>query len=42
MLVSQLQVYNFRRFKSIDGKPSLSITFHEGLNAELSLKNQGG
>ena len=33
MIVSQLQVYNFRRFKSIDGKPGLSITFHEGLNA---------
>ncbi len=36
MIVSQLQVYNFRRFKSIDGKPGLSITFHEGLNVNRS------
>ena len=27
MIVSQLQIYNFRRFKSMDGKPGLSITF---------------
>ena len=33
MIVSQLQIYNFRRFKSIDGKPGLFITLHEGLNA---------
>ena len=28
MIVSQLQVYDFRRSKSIDGKPGISITFH--------------
>ena len=33
MIVSQLQIYNFRRFRSVDGKPGLSITLHEGLNA---------
>ena len=33
MIVSQLQLYNFRWFKSIDGAPGLSVTFHKGLNA---------
>lgn len=33
MIVSQLQIYNFRRFRSMDEKPGLSITFHEGLDA---------
>ena len=41
MIVSQLQVYNFRRFKSIDGKPVLSITFHEGLNALIGENDSG-
>ena len=41
MIVSQLQVYNFRRFKSIDGKPGLSITFHEGLNALIGENDSG-
>lgn len=41
MIVSQLRIYNFRRFKSIDGKPGLSITFHEGLNALISENDSG-
>ncbi len=41
MIVSQLQIYNFRRFKSIVGKLGLSVTFHEGLNA-LSGENDSG
>ena len=41
MIVSQLQVYNFRRFKSIGGKPGLYNTFHEGLNA-LIVENDTG
>ena len=41
MIVSQLQVYNFRRFKSIDGKPGLSIIFHEGLNALIGENDSG-
>ena len=41
MIVSQLQIYNFRRFKSIDGKPGLSITFHEGLNALIGENDSG-
>ncbi len=27
MIVSQLQIYNFRRFKSIDGKPGHCYQF---------------
>ncbi len=41
MIVSQLQIYNFRRFRSIDGKPGLSITFHEGLNALIGENDSG-
>ena len=41
MIVSQLQIYNFRRFRSMDGKPGLSITFHEGLNALISENDSG-
>lgn len=41
MIVSQLQIYDFRRFKSIDGKPGLSITFHEGLNALIGENDSG-
>ena len=29
MIVSQLQIYNFRRFRSVDGKPGLFITINE-------------
>ena len=41
MIVSQLQIYNFRRFRSMDGKPGLSITFHEGLNALIGENDSG-
>lgn len=33
MIVSELKIYNFRRFKSVNGLPGLKITFHKGLNA---------
>lgn len=33
MIVSELKLYNFRKFKSVDGMPGLHITFHKGLNA---------
>ena len=32
-MISELKIYNFRRFKSVDGAPGLKITFHKGLNA---------
>ena len=41
MIVSQLQIYNFRRFRSMDGMPGLSITFHEGLNALIGENDSG-
>lgn len=41
MIVSQLQIYNFRRFRSVDGKPGLSIIFHEGLNALIGENDSG-
>ena len=33
MIISELKLYNFRRFKSVDGEPGLVISFHKGLNA---------
>lgn len=41
IIVSQLQIYNFRRFKSIVGKLGLSVTFHEGLNALIGEIDSG-
>lgn len=32
MIVSELKLYNFRRFKSVDGAPGLRIMFHIILN----------
>ena len=33
MYVSELRLYDFRQFKSVDGKPGLEVRFHPGLNA---------
>lgn len=41
MIISELKVYNFRRFKSVDGAPGLHITFHEGLNALIGENDSG-
>ena len=41
MIISELKVYNFRRFKSVDGVPGLQITFHEGLNALIGENDSG-
>lgn len=41
MIVSELNLYNFRRFKSIDGKPGLHISFHKGLNALIGENDSG-
>lgn len=41
MILSELKMYNFRRFKSVDGAPGLSITFHKGLNALIGENDSG-
>lgn len=41
MIVSELSIYNFRRFKSVNGAPGLKITFHKGLNALIGENDSG-
>lgn len=41
MVVSELKLYNFRRFKSVNGEPGLHITFHMGLNALIGENDSG-
>lgn len=41
MIVSELKMYNFRRFKSIEGKPGLHVSFHKGLNALIGENDSG-
>ena len=41
MLISELKIYNFRRFKSIDGAPGLKVSFHKGLNALIGENDSG-
>lgn len=41
MIVSELKLYNFRRFKSVNGDPGLHITFHKGLNALIGENDSG-
>ena len=41
MMISELQIYNFRRFKSVDGIPSLQVAFHKGLNALIGENDSG-
>ena len=41
MIISELRIYNFRRFKSVDGAPGLKITFHRGLNALIGENDSG-
>lgn len=41
MIVSELKIYNFRQFKSINGAPGLKITFHKGLNALIGENDSG-
>ena len=33
MIVSSLDLYNYRKFQSVNGQLGLSLTFLEGLNA---------
>lgn len=41
MIISELKIYNFRRFKSVGGVPGLKITFHKGLNALIGENDSG-
>ena len=41
MIISELRVYNFRRFKAVDDAPGLKITFHKGLNALIGENDSG-
>lgn len=41
MIISELKIYNFRRFKSVDDVPGLEITFHKGLNALIGENDSG-
>ena len=41
MIISELKIYDFRRFKSADGAPGLHITFHKGLNAMIGENDSG-
>lgn len=41
MIISELRIYDFRRFKSVDGVPGLQITFHKGLNALIGENDSG-
>lgn len=40
-MISELKIYNFRRFKTVDGAPGLQITFHKGLNALIGENDSG-
>lgn len=41
MIISELKIYNFRRFKSVGDVPGLKITFHKGLNALIGENDSG-
>ena len=41
MIVSELKLYDFRRFHAENGTPGLSITFHKGLNALIGENDSG-
>ena len=41
MIISELKIYNFRRFNARDDEPGLYITFHKGLNALIGENDSG-
>lgn len=41
MILSKLELYNFRQFKAKEGRPGFSVTFHKGLNALIGENDSG-
>lgn len=41
MIISELNIYNFRRYESVDSAPGFKITFHKGLNALIGENDSG-
>ena len=41
MIVSELKLYNFRKFHAENGEPGLSVCFHKGLNALIGENDSG-
>lgn len=41
MIISELRLYNFRKFKCVDDAPGLIVTFHKGLNALIGENDSG-
>lgn len=41
MIVSEIQLYNFRKFKSVENAPGLSVSFRSGLNAIVGENDSG-
>ncbi len=41
MIISQLSLSNFRKFKRIENAPGLIVTFHKGLNALIGENDSG-
>lgn len=41
MIISQLSLSNFRKFKCTENKPGLIVTFHKGLNALIGENDSG-
>ena len=41
MIISELRLYNFRKFKCVDDTPGLTVTFHKGLNALIGENDSG-
>lgn len=41
MIISELRLYNFRKFNSVNDTPGLVVTFHKGLNALIGENDSG-
>lgn len=41
MIVSRIELFDFRRFKSDNGEPGLTVEFHDGLNAIIGENDAG-
>lgn len=41
MIISELRLYNFRKFRNADDTPGLTVMFHRGLNALIGENDSG-